>query len=67
LHNKEKTRTNHQTKKKSQTSQIQATQNSQELATATQVEKKKDDDIGAKKSIPQNKRFVLGRKKLDLA
>ncbi len=39
--------------------------NSQELATATQVEKKKDDDIGAKKSIPQNKRFVLRRKKLD--
>jgi hypothetical protein len=36
------------------------------LATATQVEKKKDVDIGAKKSIPQNKRFVQGRKKLDL-
>jgi hypothetical protein len=35
-------------------------QNSQKLATATQVEKKKD--IGAKKSIPQNKRFVLRRK-----
>jgi hypothetical protein len=30
-------------------------QNSQELATATQIEKKRDDDIGAKKSIPQNK------------
>ncbi len=41
--------------------------NSQELATATQFEKKKDDDIGAKKSIPQNKRFVLGREKLDSA
>jgi hypothetical protein len=40
-------------------------QNSQELPTATQVKKKRHDDIWAKKSIPQNKRFVLGRKKLD--
>jgi hypothetical protein len=40
---------------------------SKELTTATQVDKKKDNDIGAKKSISQNKRFVPGRKKLDSA
>jgi hypothetical protein len=38
-------------------------QNSQELATADQVKMKRDDDIMVKKSIPPNKRFVLGRKK----
>jgi len=39
-------------------------QNSKELATATQVGKKKNDDIGAKKSIPQNKSWFWGGKNL---